>query len=60
MSNKTKTCKKPTSINYCQNKYSGGHQGTIFIIKLHFYKIIYLNMMVYVHLIITNILKWKI
>jgi len=33
MSNKTKTCKKPTSINYCQNKSSGGHQGTILSIN---------------------------
>ena len=29
-SNIVKTCKKPTEFNYCQDKSSGGHQGTIF------------------------------
>ena len=34
MTNKiTKKCKKPTITNYCQDKSSGGHQGTIFSIN---------------------------
>jgi len=29
LNNKTKKCKQPTDINYCQDKSSGGHQGAI-------------------------------
>ena len=31
--NSTRKCTQPTSINYCQDKSSGGHQGTIFSIN---------------------------